>query len=108
MTYYPIQSTSSFATDDSTHDGYNFFLIDATSGNIIVTLAATTWDGNYFRFHRDDSSVNTVTIQVASGSGHSIYTPAGLVSSIALDVNEYIDTAISVGNVWYAPIVIFQ
>lgn len=49
-------------TTNLTIYNYNYFIVDATSGNITITLPAIYQEGMWQTFHRKDATTNTVTI----------------------------------------------
>lgn len=62
--------------NDDSWDGYNFFVVDASSGSITITMENITADGINFYMQRVDASENTVTLQPESGqtlNGSSSY-----------------------------------
>lgn len=63
---YPLSITSS-ATIDVDHDTY---LVDASSGSIVLTFPSASQDGDQYIVRRTDSSVNTVTL--ATTDSHTI------------------------------------
>ena len=86
------------ATETQTVDpGYSIYLIDATSGNITLTLPDINSDGLWFLFRRIDTiNANSVTIQGYS-SGQTI---DGLANFVLTPSAQEAATA-SYGGVWY-------
>ena len=76
---------------------YDYYLIDASSGNITITLFdCNGYDGFVYRFKRVDSSPNHVTINCVSGQ--TFYDMANTKSM----VNQFDDLKfISYNLVWY-------
>jgi hypothetical protein len=62
-------------------DGYNFFVIDATSGSITISMETIVGDGMNFYCQRIDTSANTVTFTPKAGQtvngGSSYSLPVG-------------------------------
>lgn len=65
MTIVSINRITSSASIDENFENY---LIDATSGNITLTLPDIYTEGIDFTFKREDSTGNTVTLQPYSVS----------------------------------------
>lgn len=74
--------------------GYNTFLVDASAGNIIITIPTNPGDGSNFTINRVDTSINTVTI-VATGSNIN-----GTASPVSLASHENVLLGSFNGN-WY-------
>lgn len=90
-----INSTSSNTTMSQNYDTY---IINASSGNITMTLPNITADGIQFLLRREDTSANTVTI-IGTG-GQLITTPSGTFTSI--NVSYASDACMhSISGGWY-------
>jgi hypothetical protein len=50
--------------------GYNYFPVDASSGNINIVLQDMCWPSLSYMFNRVDTTANTVTF--LPGTGHTI------------------------------------
>lgn len=74
---------------------FEYFIIDATNGNINITLP-TGYDGSYYQFHRLDTSTNVVTFLPQTGDTIN----GG--SSIILPINRYTQP-IKMGTDWRFP-----
>uniref|UniRef100_A0A6C0C9L2 Uncharacterized protein n=1 Tax=viral metagenome TaxID=1070528 RepID=A0A6C0C9L2_9ZZZZ len=69
----------SWVTSSTTIDlGYNTFFVDATSGNILITIPENPGEGTNFMISRTDSSANTVTIISTDGDINGLSTPVSL------------------------------
>ena len=73
--------------------GYDTFLVDATGGNITVTIPTSPGDGSNFMISRIDSSSNTVTVVPTSADINGS-------SSVSLGVNENAKLGASNGDWW--------
>jgi len=60
-----ITLVSSNTTLDVNNDAY---LVDATNGNVVLTLPDSPTDGQWFDIKRVDASGNTVTLQGSSST----------------------------------------
>lgn len=61
LSYLAVSSSGSINT------GYTGFLVDASKGNLTLTLPdSPTWDATYWCFIRTDSSGNTATINTVN------------------------------------------
>lgn len=85
-----IYSVTSSLTIDL---GYDTFLVDATGGNITVTVPESPGDGFNFMIARIDSSSNTVTIVPTSADINGA-------SSVTLGVNENAKLGAYNGDWW--------
>jgi len=63
----PTYAVTLVTSNTSIDPGYELYLIDATGGNIVMTLFDILADGQVMMFRRTDSTGNTVTI-VCDGS----------------------------------------
>jgi hypothetical protein len=66
MSYSYTDINSSVDMSLNNMEYYEYFFIDANSGNINITLPSS-YDGAFFQFHRIDTSSNDVTFYPASG-----------------------------------------
>ncbi len=53
--------------DENLMDGYEFYAVDCSNGNITLTLPTITYNGVFYIIHRVDSSNNTLTIAAQNG-----------------------------------------
>lgn len=84
------------ATASTTCDyGFDTYLVDATSGNITLTLPSYTGDGPNIMISRIDSSTNTVTI-VAADTGITV----NGASSVSLNSHENV-RLVMLQDHWY-------
>ena len=75
--------TSDIDQGSNGYDGYNYYIIDASSGNITITLTSNYLsNGLYYYFNRIDSSTNGVTLLCPNG-----YTINGN-SSLSLNIGQ--------------------
>lgn len=100
MSYSYTTITSTVDMNQNSLEFFEYFLVDATSGNIEIKLP-TSYDGSYFQFHRKDTSSNTVTFICQTGD-----TVNGG-SSILLPINRYCQV-IKIGNDWRTPRISFN
>ena len=78
---------------------YNeYFLIDASSGNIDITLPANKGDGSFYQFHRTDESNNIVSFFPSSGE------TVNNTTSITLPINRYVQP-IKISDNWIFSII---
>lgn len=89
ITYFNTTGTS------DVDPGFDFYVVDATNGNITLTLPDITSDGFYFGFKRFDDNVNTFTLQGNSGS--QTIDGSTTLSFSNLDIHY----VASVNGVWY-------
>ena len=83
---------------DVNYLGYSYYLVDASSGNITLSLPTSIcWPGQSFIFNRIDSSTNSVTIEAKTN--YSINNG----SSISLSSHEYTETVNKDGTNWISP-----
>lgn len=94
-TIYTINSTCDMSQNGL--DGFQYYYIDASSGNITVTLTSNCFTGSYYPFMRVDSSSNTVTF-IPSSSAITINSKTSLI----LPINTECDMIFSNNN-WTAP-----
>ena len=73
----------------------NIFLIDASAGDIILTLPYISQDGQYYEFKRTDSSEKNVTIQ-----GYTAQQTINGNPFIKFTAGSY-NTFVSQNSVWY-------
>lgn len=59
---YPSVLTATANLNDSQYAGYNYFIIDCTSGNITLTINDIGYNGLYYYFVRRDTSGNTLDL----------------------------------------------
>lgn len=83
--------------DENLMDGYEFYAVDCSAGNITLTLPTITYNGVYYRIHRTDSSNNTLT--VAAQNGQTIRE----VQSLTLAPNRQAHI-VSYGTDWLYPL----
>lgn len=77
--------------------GYDTFLVDASGGNITLTIPSAAGDGPNFIVSRIDNSTNTVTIiSIDSGSGITINGS----SSVTIGAHQNVRLALYIHN-WY-------
>jgi len=79
--YTTITNTCDMSTNNLEY--YEYFFIDAFSGNIEIILPIA-YDGSFYQFQRVDNSSNTVTFYPASG-GDTI----NGTSSMIFPINRY-------------------
>jgi hypothetical protein len=96
--YTTINSTVDMNTNSLEY--FEYFIVDATSGNIEIKLP-TAYDGSYFQFHRLDTTPNLVTFVPQTGN-----TVNGG-SSFLLPVNRYTQV-IKIQNDWRIPRIAFN
>lgn len=100
-------SSYSYTTINSTCDmdqnglqWYDYYFVDATSGNITITLP-TLYDSSYFQMHRIDTSSNTVTLVPQSGD------TINNTSSLLFPINRY-SQLIKTSSNWRCPRISFN
>jgi hypothetical protein len=95
MSYLSINKFTSNVALDYTNQ-YDYYMLDATGGNITVTLFNNSGtDGVVYRFNRSDSSGNSVTLTCYSGQTYwDTTTSKTLASNAQLHIVSY-------GGVWY-------
>ena len=78
-----IVNKSAELTTDTTIDGtYSFYYVNATSGNITITIDPSLFNNYEFTFFRTDSSVNTITLAgVASETLNGAALPQTILAS---------------------------
>ena len=78
-----IVNKSAELTVDTTIDGtYSFYYVNATSGNITITIDPSLFNNYEFTFFRTDSSVNTITLAgVASETLNGAALPQTILAS---------------------------
>lgn len=80
----------SYNSDDS----YDYYIIDASSNNINITLPSSYWDGLYWQFMRHDNTNNLVTITAPNGATINnlgvINMNAGKYAQIVCQVDNFI------------------
>lgn len=97
MNYDPLNITSNLDMDDSDYTAYIYYLIDASAGDVTISLTAYLWDGQTFYLNRTDTSSNNVYLTPKSGS-----TLSNSTSSLPLNVGQMCILT-SVGTNWTAP-----
>lgn len=96
MQYYPYPITSNTDFDTGSIQYYNYFPIDASGGNITITLPTSVWDGLSYILIRDGNSVlNTVTINAHTGTLNGG-------SSVTLQIKNYCECVYINGD-WKCP-----
>jgi hypothetical protein len=96
-TYSTCLITSDTDQSLNGYDGYNFYIIDASSNNIDFTLTANyVSNGLYYYFIRVDGSTNQVTLTAPSG-----YT-INNTSTISLGINQTCEIIFNNNN-WLCP-----
>lgn len=94
MSSYNIRTvTSDMDMNYNSDDGYDLYIVDASSNNITIDLPTSYWEGLYWQFQRiENTSLKTVTINAPSGktiNGNS---------SISILGNEYCQMIYSNGD----------
>ena len=75
----------------NSHDGYSFYVIDATNNDITIDLLTSCLDGLTWKFHREDNTSFIVTINPPSGktiNGNSSKTLGGSQSCRLIYTND--------------------
>lgn len=100
MSYSYTTLNSTCDMDQNNLQYYDYYLIDAATGNISITLP-TLYDGSYIQLHRIDTSSNTVNLLPQSGE-----TVNGT-SSMLLPINRYAQ-CVKIGSNWRIPRLAFN
>ena len=79
-------------------EGFDTYIVDATNGNVTLTLPNITTDGIYFSFNRVDSSGHTVTVE---GNSSQQTIDGNATKSFASGEK---DAMVSINNVWISVI----
>lgn len=87
-----INVTSNLDMNVDGNDGFLYFLVDCSSGNINIDLYSDPIDSQNYIIHRIDSSSNTLTLtatnsKMINGS-----------SSTTININTYADASFLNGN----------
>jgi len=75
-------------------NGYTYYIVDCSLGDIQLTLPTITYDGANFKIHRLDSSSNVLTI--TPQSGQTINGGSSITVTTSVPKSEYV----SYGSDW--------
>lgn len=87
-------SITSINSNTELEEGYDVYLIDATLGNLTITLPVISSDGEDFSMSRVDSTVNSVTVEGTSQNING-FASVDLPIQQSLKVVSYLDN-------WYS------
>ena len=100
MSYSYTTLNSTCDMNQNNLEFYDYYLIDASSGNISITLP-TAYDSSYYQFQRIDTTANTVTLLPQSGD------TVNSTSSLLFPINRYAQL-IKIGTNWRCPRISFN
>lgn len=86
---------SAISSDTTLSNVYDTYLVDASAGNILITLPLITSDGiNYFIIRTDNVATNTVTMQTSGGQ--TLNGSTSIYPNASMHYQSY-------NNAWYSP-----
>lgn len=100
MSYSYTTITTTCDMEQNNLQYYDYYLLDASAGNISITLPVL-YDGSYIQLHRIDTTSNTITLLPQSGETLNGTT------SVLFPINRYAQ-CVKIGSNWRIPRISFN